>query len=228
MTDANHHLTEEERQGVADGTLDADRLRAAEHHLAACDACARDVGSLRKLMARIPAPSPSDATAPAVLDDLWSSIRSRIEEAKVIPLDAPPADVAPVTKRRRSAVWIAAAVAAAIGIVVVSLPPMRASRDVTGPSVSIDTESDVVNVADSTNAYEAEANALLNQLEMQRAMMPPEARSSVDHDLRVIDSAITEVRDALVRDPNNPALKRLLASSYRQKVELLKRASGAS
>ena len=58
--------------------------------------------------------------------------------------------------------------------------------------------------------------------------MPPEARSSVDHDLRVIDDAIAEVKDALVRDPNNPALRRLLASSYRQKVELLKRANGAS
>ena len=153
-------------------------------------------------------------------DDLWPSIRSRIEASKVVPLDASPPIDAPIAARRRNIVWIVAAIAAALAIVVVSLPPMRVDEPTAAP--------ELINVADSTRAYEAEANALLNQLEMQRAMMPPEARSSVDHDLRVIDDAIAEVKDALVRDPNNPALRRLLASSYRQKVELLKRANGAS
>jgi anti-sigma factor RsiW len=221
MTTGNH-LTEEERQGTADGSLDADRLRDAERHLASCDACARDVAGLRMLMARIPS-----ASASSGLDDSWPSIRSRIEESKVVPLDAAPAPATP-TRPRRSIIWFVGAFAAAVAIVVVSLPPMRAARGVTSPNVSTDSESNLINVADSTNAYEAEANALLNQLELQRAMLPPEARSSVDHDLRVIDDAIAEVKDALVRDPNNPALRRLLASSYRQKVELLKRASGAS
>ena len=56
------HLTEEERQGAADGTLDADRLRDVEQHMLACDACARDVASLRLLMARIPMPTASSET----------------------------------------------------------------------------------------------------------------------------------------------------------------------
>lgn len=85
----------------------------------------------------------------------------------------------------------------------------------------------MLDVADSTRAYEAEAQELLNQLQLQRAMMPPRTSASVDHDLAVIDSAIAELREAIARDPNNPALRRLLASSYRQKVELLKRVNGA-
>ena len=218
----SNHLTEEERQGAADGSLDADQLRVAEQHLASCDACARDVASLRMLMGQIPT-----ASASSGLDDLWQSIRSRIEESKVVALDAA-STVASPPRRRRSVIWFAGAIAAALAIVVVSLPPMRAARGVTSPNVLTDTESNLINVADSTNAYEAEANVLLNQLELQRAMLPPEARSSVEHDLRVIDDAIAEVKGALVRDPNNPALRRLLASSYRQKVELLKRAGGAS
>jgi hypothetical protein len=209
------HLTEEERQGAADGTLDANRLRDVEQHMLACEACARDVASLRMLMAHIPMPTASSET-----DDLWPSIQSRIEASKVVPLDASPAIDASLAARRRNIVWIVAAIAAALGILMVSLPPTRVGEPTAAP--------ELINVADSTSAYEAEANALLNQLEMQRAMMPPEARSSVDHDLRVIDDAIAEVKDALVRDPNNPALRRLLASSYRQKVELLKRANGAS
>jgi hypothetical protein len=218
----DNHLTEEERQGAADDSLDAERLREVEQHLASCDACARDVASLRMLMSRIPT-----AESSTDLDDLWPSIRSRIDESKVVSLDAAPSDTMP-TRPRRGIVWIVGAVAAAVAILIVSLPPIRTSPRATSPNVTGDTESNFIGVADSTSAYEAEANALLNQLELQRAMLPPEARSSVDHDLRVIDSAIAEVKDALVRDPNNPALRRLLASSYRQKVELLKRASGAS
>jgi hypothetical protein len=223
MTD-HRHLTEEERQGAADGTLDADRQRVVDHHLASCDACAADVASLRTLMTRIrtsPDPASHD------LDELWPSIRSRIEESKVVSLDQP--DPSPDTHRRRlRPLWLAGALVAAVAIIVVSLPPLP--RSVTRPSPPTSappTGSDMLDVADSTRAYEAEAQELLNQLQLQRAMMPPRTSASVDHDLAVIDSAIAELKEAIVRDPNNPALRRLLASSYRQKVELLKRVNGA-
>ena len=62
---------------------------------------------------------------------------------------------------------------------------------------------------------------------MRRAMMNPQTRVLVDHDIAVIDKAIAELRDAIARDPNNAALRRLLASSYRQKVELVKRAGSS-
>jgi hypothetical protein len=58
-------------------------------------------------------------------------------------------------------------------------------------------------------------------------MLRPEAVAAIDHDLRVVDSAIVEVQDALKHDPKNPALLRLLASSYRQKLDVLRRVGNA-
>jgi hypothetical protein len=51
--------------------------------------------------------------------------------------------------------------------------------------------------------------------------------ASIQRDLRVIDQAIGELQLAIERDPRNPALRQLLASSYRQKVQVLRRAGNA-
>ena len=59
-------------------------------------------------------------------------------------------------------------------------------------------------------------------------MLRPETAEALARDLRVVDVAIAELKEAVARDPNNPALRRLLATSYRQKVDLLKRVSNAS
>ena len=73
---------------------------------------------------------------------------------------------------------------------------MRANRDVTSPDRVDRRGCDVHHRRRLDDARtKPEANALLNQLELQRAMLPPEDRSSVDHDLRVIDDAIAEVKE---------------------------------
>ena len=59
-------------------------------------------------------------------------------------------------------------------------------------------------------------------------MLRPEAAEALDRDLHVVDVAIAELKDAIARDPSNRALRQLLASSYRQKVDLLKRVANAS
>ncbi|MDB4876620.1 MAG: hypothetical protein JWM41_3066 [Gemmatimonadetes bacterium] len=214
------HLTEGERQGAADGTLAAEQMHDAETHMAECGACAVDVASLRTLMTRIHAPAPAEE-----LDDLWPDIQSRIEASKVIPIEAQPAASSPRVQRKR--LWVAVGVVAAGLIFMYSVPQLQYLRAGAARIAPADSEPGLINVADSTSAYEQEANTLLNELQMRRAMMRPQTSASIDRDLRVVDQAIAEVKDALVRDPNNPALRRLLASSYRQKVELLKRASNA-
>jgi hypothetical protein len=99
--------------------------------------------------------------------------------------------------------------------------------DETGVIPAGDPAISLVALVDSTHAYQEEAQALLNRLELQRATMRPELARAVERDLRTIDVAIAELQNAIRNDPNNPALRRLLASSYRQKVDLLKRVSDA-
>ncbi|HLB10942.1 MAG TPA: hypothetical protein VK617_15485 [Gemmatimonadaceae bacterium] len=217
---STEHLTEDERQGAADGTLGAQPMLEAYRHLAECESCAADVARLRTVMTRA-----REAARPtASLDDLWPSIRARIEQSKLVPLDQP---VAPPAARARRP-WLAigsTALAAALLIAAFTEMQRRRPRETVAAEQSPDIA--FTNAADSARLYENESRRLLNELEMQRAMMGPSASASLDGDLAIIDSSIAEQKDALARDPHNVALQRLLAASYRAKVELLERANNA-
>lgn len=227
MTPVDTHLTEEERQAFADDTMSADQRASAETHLASCQPCAFDVGRLTTLMKRIhetPAPSPA-----ASLDELWPTIRARIEQSKVVTLDAGSGTPGAV-RGVRHARWVASiGILAAAAIVAFAVLRTRstAGGDSTIAGVD-DPNAALISVVDSTHAYEAEAKMLLDKLELQRAMLRPDAAKALEHDLKVVDVAIAELKDAVARDPNNPALRQLLATSYRQKVDLLKRIGNAS
>jgi hypothetical protein len=95
------------------------------------------------------------------------------------------------------------------------------------PEVVVTANPTVTSVADSDGAYEAQVRILFNRLSLERSLVRPEALRLIDHDLRVVDSAIAELDAAIVRDPNNPVLRRLLASSYREKIDILKRVGNA-
>lgn len=217
------HLTEDERQAFAEGSLPTDRAREVQEHLRQCATCAADVRTLEATMTSIrSAPTPVSR-----IDELWPEIRSRIERTKVVPLSALASDP-PRTPRRRGR-WIAASVliaAAVVAFAVITVPrrqPSAGDRTVASGGAS----TPIVPVTDSVQSYEAEARVLLNHLEVERAMMRPEAAAMIDRDLKVIDAAIDELKLAIANDPKNAALRQLLAESYRQKVELLKRAENA-
>ncbi len=227
MTEPSAHLTEDERQTLGDRSIDPERSAALIAHLGSCADCADDVARIRMLMTRA-----REATVhPEGLDELWPAIRLRIEARKVVALAPTAAEPAPRRRAlRRVRVWTgllgAAAAAAAVTVVLVrgdgSVVP-----DVAVPGQGNTTRSFVTQV-DSAQWYEAEAQTLLDRLELQRAVLRPEAARALERDLRSIDVAIIELKDAIARDPGNPALRQLLASSYRQKIDLLKRASNAS
>jgi anti-sigma-K factor RskA len=222
MTNAQSHLTEEERHAFADGSLSPEQLPPIEAHLRDCAACALDVERIKTLMTRFQ-DTPANST-PAPLDAVWPSIRTRIEASKVIPLSATSDRIEGRRAPRRLGLAIAAA---AVLVMAVALGIRYTTRPVVPIAQSIDTTS-LIAVADSAHAYEEQAQTLLNQLELRRAMLRPEAVVQIDRDLRVVDSAIAELKEAIAHDPNNPALRRLLASSYRQKVDVLKRVGNAS
>ncbi len=214
---APRHLTEAERHGIADGSLAPELESVVAEHLGACAACATDVARIQTLMTRI-REAPSAVADPG---DLWPSIRARIEQEKVLPLR----EHVPARATRPRLLWAAAGIAAAAmivtGILVRRGPPPATLESTLPPGVT------PAALAESTSVYEEQARFLLNQLELRRALMRPQTASSIDHDLRVIDDAIAELERAIERDPRNMALRALLASSYKQKVDLLKRVANA-
>ena len=225
MTDSptriDAHLTEEERHGLADGSLAPERRAETEAHVAGCADCAGDVARLHSLMARL---TQLPDTPDAELDSLWPAIRARIERGKVVSLGGEPAARHSRWRARQAA--IIAGVAAAV---VLAFTLGRETRpqpdDVITPGTSA---TPIVSIADSSRAYEEEVQSLLDELELRRSTMRPATAASVDRDLRIIDSAIGELTEALTHDPNNPALRQLLAASYRQKRDLLKQVDNAS
>lgn len=214
------HLTEEERQGAADGTLASERMRKASAHVAACDECAADVARLRTVVRHArEAPLPLESE-----EDLWASVRSRIEQSKVVRL-APSAAPHAIAQRRP---WLAiASIMVAAMLLLAVLAQMQRWRPADAANARAAPDVTFAKLADSSRMYEAEAKRMLDELEMQRAMMPPSTSASLDADLRVIDRSIAELKAALARDPHNLALQQLLAASYREKVELLTRANNA-
>jgi hypothetical protein len=158
-------------------------------------------------------------------EDLWPSIRDRIERTKVIALPAPmEGPEARPARVRRSLTWIGAGVAAAAVIFTIGRAPGRIAG---GDSGAPQAAATVTPVNDSAAAYEEQSRVLFNRLELQRSMLRPQALAAIEHDLRVVDAAIAELDAASLRDPNNPVLRRLLASSYREKVDILKRVGNA-
>ncbi len=218
---ATMHLTEEQLQGAADGSLDAEQMRLAYGHLATCASCANEVARLRSVMTRAREATPG---APS-LDDLWPAIRSRIEESKVV---RPGAFTGKTAGRRERTPWLAAgSVALAAALLIAAMLEMQGWRTHAVGATQPSPDVAFASAADSTRLYEDESRRLLNDLVMQRAMLGPSAAASLDGDLAIIDRSIAEQKEALVRDPHNVALQRLLAAAYREKVELLRRANNA-
>lgn len=228
MSSLKPHLSEEDRHRIADGTMDEERRAAIDAHLASCWNCKSDVAHLTKAMPSLR--HVSEPTAP--LDDLWTEIHERIEQGKIVSLGKEPPEATPAAappKKKFSWLWLAPiGVAAGVVIALFALPGKRGTEDRQASAMVADTGTTLVSVVDSSYAYEREAQVLLDKLELQRALLRPEAAQTLDRDLHVVDVAIAELKDAVARDPANPALRQLLAASYRQKVDLLKRASNAS
>lgn len=215
------HLPEEERHGLADGSLPHDRRADAESHVAKCAACSDDVARLQDFMARL---EQHPDLSHAGLDALWPAIRARIERDKIVPLGAGAA-----TQRSRSLARLAGIVAGMAAALMLAFTLGRQARPGADDIVTPGTRTTpVASVADSSRIYQREVESLLEELELRRSTMRPATAATIDRDLRIIDGAIDELTDALAHDPNNPALRQLLAASYRQKRDLLKQVDNAS
>jgi hypothetical protein len=195
-----------------------------------------DEAKLRDLMNEVAA-LPASIEPPA---DAWAKIRAEIE-ASGNPDHSETGGIDSISKTPdRIALWqrpvfLAAAAlllvagssavtAIAIGRRGASIPTRLAGAQIA--SIATDSSNGPSSLAQFTvveSDYLRAVNDLSATLESEQGSLSPETIAKLRESIKVIDSAILEARNALAADPANRTLIQMLANSYEQKVDLLKR-----
>ena len=215
MTD---HLSWETLNDLVDGMLPPALSSAAEAHASECEVCGATLAGLRAtVFAAGGLPTTMDPP-----EGLWTDVRATIEAGKVAHLpsgtDHVPSRGWWVTPRRlaAAAVILVAATAALTSTVIGARSPDAALAQSSAMTISVSWQA-------SERVFQASVLELREQLEDLHEHLSPETLVKVERALATIDLAIAEGREALLRDPANTALSELVASNYRQKIELLRR-----
>jgi hypothetical protein len=209
----NTHPSETLLNELVDGTLSPEERSRADAHVATCLPCAARVRQIESLLERARA-LPRDIAPPAAA---WEEIQKTVRSP-----GAP--ERRPEPHRSRWALVAAAAVLVAATASTVWMLRGDSERSGTPPSYSA-APATLATFAPVEARYVLAASELEQTLEEKRPMLDPATIATVERSLTTIDGAIAEARAALMRDPGNGTLSRLLASSYEQKVTLLRRAS---
>jgi predicted anti-sigma-YlaC factor YlaD len=201
-----------------DGALDAGAAAEVETHLLSCDLCRERERRLRQVLAHAAA-LPRSVAPPR---DLWPGLARRLEAER--------------SWSRATGAWspwaLAAAATVAVGLAAalwvgraptrvrtVEIPPPSPQAVlVTGAPAATDPV-----LAAAERDYDAAAASLLEALQQRKGRLQPETLAAVEANLAVIDRALAEVRQALVQDPSNPELGRMLVATHRKKVDVLSR-----
>jgi hypothetical protein len=181
---------------------------AVAAHLRDCAGCGARLAAFETLEASVRA-LPHDVTPPA---DLWPGIRARIggAPASVVARHRP----SRVSPRRLAALAASLCLVAAGTLAVMHFRPASDPPTVATPLP-----------AEPSDAVEAQ---LLSDLQLQRGRLRPATAAEVDANLRILDSAITEIKGALEREPGSQILRDLLAASRERKADLLRQTENAS
>jgi anti-sigma factor RsiW len=213
------HELDERLDDWLDGALAAPHAQELEAHLASCEACRERVRQMRQLLAHA-------AALPRSLQpdrDLWPGVRDQVERRS--------AWVGFWTSWQPVALAAAATLALAAGVYLWQGPAPSPVRTVAMPSPSAAPLLQPVAgasgfdpvLAEAARNYERAAGELLEALQQRRTALQPEDLARVEANLEVIDRALAEVREALVRDPGSPELNRMLVATHKKKVDVLRR-----
>jgi len=214
-----NHLAWDTLNDLVDERLDTPARRAAMTHIESCNECRRAYDALHAAT-RASRELPSSIDPP---EEVWASIRESIEPGKVATFGRGAAPAWWATPRRL------AAAAAVLVLASSGLTALVMQRGGTDSRVAVRTPGRTAMLPVAWQAagrgYLASVDELYAMLEEQRGALAPATVASVERTLATIDMAIAEARSALLDDPANAALADLLASNYRHKVELLRRAT---
>ncbi len=191
--------------GYVEGTLSDAESAALESHLDGCTACYEALAG----QDRAPGATGTLPRAVAPPADLWPGIERELAARKRF--------------RGRVALpgWLLAA-AAALLVAVSSGGTLLLTRQGRSVRPSVQVSS---NLTALESQYSTASAELTDVLEKARPGLSPETVATVERSLRIIDGALAESREALARDPGNAALTRLVVAAWRQKVDLLRRAT---
>jgi anti-sigma factor RsiW len=196
---------------------------AAERHLAECEDCREAALRLRAL--RDAAAALPREIAPR--SDLWPGIASRLSEPAVVPFPARRVQVRPLTLAAAAAVIVALSSAltfvavrrpAPATVSVPPEPPALVFAAVTGDAPTLDVERE----------YQRAASELVDALNVRRSTLSPETLDVVSRSLARIDEALAQIRSALDKDPGSGELLRLLTTTHKRRVEMLRRVTRLS
>jgi predicted anti-sigma-YlaC factor YlaD len=207
--------------GWVDDTLPAAERREVEAHLATCADC-REEERRQRLLLTHAAALPRSVSPPR---DLWPGIAEHIERRQAW------ARAWPRLSTWQPALAVAAAVVIALGAVLLERQAPAPVHTVVVPTPATSptarlhpaaVEMDPGLVAMESD-YQAAATALMEALLERKDEIEPETLASVQRNLAVIDAALAEVHRALEKDPNRPELERMLVSTHRKRVDVLRR-----
>jgi hypothetical protein len=197
---------------------------AAQLHLAECATC-------REAVAAVGALDTAARTLPASIeppDVVWAAVAATIGSRARPQAPRPPARavVHPLPRRRVvvEARWLAAA-ALLLMALTAAATAWLVPREVAPRFAAAGAGAIPAAFAATERAYLDDVAELQALLDAQRPRLAPTTIAVVERALGAIDAAIAEARFALIADPPNQEIAELLAASYRQKVELLRRAA---
>jgi anti-sigma-K factor RskA len=204
------------------GDLTEDARAPVTDHIAACEICAAEAESLKRILSRA-ADLPKSMEPPA---EAWSNIRSAIERDR----QAVAAHSTTATHIRQP-FWMAAAAILVAVLSSAGTALYMSSRNADADSTrSVATNASGGATPATLAAFTIEENTYLRNvavlqdlLDQQEASLAPETVAQLKASLRTIDEAILEARNALARDPANKILIEMLSGTYRQKVDLMRR-----
>ena len=223
----NAHATWDTINEYADDVLAPGSRAEVARHLEGCGDCRAMLATLRDFLGE--AASAARTIEPP--DDVWPALRAELERRKVVGLpgsaDRPRLWTA-IPSRARWGLAAAAVVlvfASSMVTAVVMRSGANIGRAIVGVPVRSSTEASVMEVARIERGYMESAAELTQALEAARPRLSARTIEVVERNLAVIDAAIDESRAALMRDPGNRDLLDVLAGTYRQKLDLLRRAA---
>lgn len=221
-------MTAEEREyalhAYVDGDMSAAEAQTFEEMLARDCALRRDERELRDLIAA--AGALSRVAAPS--HDLWPDLVAQLERGEA--WHRRRRDRAP-RAYAQPGFWAAAALLVVAGAAFAGLQLMNVRPNVPFQIVVDSLRSDSLSAPKLVEAFNAqEADYILASQELRLVMaqrrlsLSPETQTVVDENLAIIDTAILEMRQELIKDPSNEALKERLLAMYEKQIQLLRQA----